>query len=155
MNIGRRRWERRAIPCPGTAGDLKCRPVGERKPCGRLLFVGPNDLGTGLLEQDLHAVVIKIVPWIESAEGVATVEAICASSSRLVGASMAAEDYVTSLALMPTREGGETEYKRARVANAAMAAGLDGAMVDRPIYLRARRPRAATAARSGALIVPR
>lgn len=129
---------------------------------GRLIFVRPNDLTTGLLEEDLDAVVqpgldgihlpkthnpetliqadhyltllekvrgieagsIRIIPWIESTEGMAKVEAICFASSRLLGASMGAEDYVTSLGVMRTRGGLEIEYGRARMANAAMAAGL-------------------------------
>src|SRR4051812_39881684 len=97
---------------------------------GRLLFVRPNDLATGLLELDLDAVVVpgldgihlpkthnpdvlrrtdnyltllerargialgsvRIIAWIESAEGVANVEAICRASRRLIGVSMGAED---------------------------------------------------------------
>jgi citrate lyase subunit beta/citryl-CoA lyase len=129
---------------------------------GRLLFVRPNDLATGLLEADLAAVVrpgldgihlpkthnaavlrqvdhyltllertrglasgsVRIIAWIESAEGIANVESICCSSPRLIGASMGAEDYATSLGVMRTREGREIEFARARLANAAMAAGL-------------------------------
>lgn len=129
---------------------------------GRLLFVRPNDLATGLLERDLDAVVvpgldgihvrkthdpgvlervdhyltlleharglaagsIRIIAWIESTEGVANVEQICRASPRLIGASMGAEDYATSLGVMRTRAGVEIEYARARVANAAVAAGL-------------------------------
>lgn len=129
---------------------------------GRMVFVRPNDLTTGLLEEDLDAIVqpgldgihlpkahnpetiiqadhyltflekvrgiepgsIRIIPWIESTEGLAKVEAICFSSPRLIGASMGAEDYVTSLGVMRTRGGLEIEYGRARMANAAMAAGL-------------------------------
>jgi citrate lyase subunit beta / citryl-CoA lyase len=67
---------------------------------------------------------IRIIAWIESAEGVANVEAICRASPRLIGASMGAEDYATSLGVMRTRESLEIEYARARVANAAHAAGL-------------------------------
>jgi citrate lyase subunit beta/citryl-CoA lyase len=129
---------------------------------GRSLFVRPNDLATGLLELDLHAVVVpgldgihlpkthnaevlrradhyltllerargmlagtvRIIAWIESAEGVANVETICRASPRLIGASIGAEDYATSLGVMRTRGGLEIEYARARVANAALAAGL-------------------------------
>ena len=40
---------------------------------------------------------VRIIAWIESAEGIAKAEAICAASPRLLGASMGAEDYVTSL----------------------------------------------------------
>jgi len=67
---------------------------------------------------------IQIIAWIESTEGVANVEAICRASPRLIGASIGAEDYVTSLGVMRTRGGVEIEYARARVANAAVAAGL-------------------------------
>jgi citrate lyase subunit beta/citryl-CoA lyase len=129
---------------------------------GRLLFVRPNGLATGLLEADLDAVVqagldgihlpkthnagivqrvdhylsllestrglapnsVRIIAWIESAEGIANAESICRASPRLLGASMGAEDYVTSLGVMRTREGVEIEFARARMANAALAAGL-------------------------------
>ncbi|HKP57117.1 MAG TPA: CoA ester lyase [Polyangiales bacterium] len=129
---------------------------------GKLLFVRPNDLATGLLELDLDAVVgagldgihlpkahnagilqrvdhyltlleharglpagsVRIIAWIESTEGVANVESICRATPRLIAASMGAEDYATSLGVMRTREGLEIEYARARVANAALAAGL-------------------------------
>jgi citrate lyase subunit beta/citryl-CoA lyase len=67
---------------------------------------------------------VRIIAWIESTEGVANVESICRASARLIGASMGAEDYVTSLGVMRTRAGVEIEYARARVANAACAAGL-------------------------------
>ena len=67
---------------------------------------------------------VRIIAWIESAEGVTNVESICRASPRLIGASMGAEDYATSLGVMRTREGVEIEYARARVANAALAVGL-------------------------------
>lgn len=129
---------------------------------GKRLFVRPNDLSTGLLEDDLAAVVqpeldgihlpkthsaaviervdhylgllerlrgvpagqIRIIAWIESTQGVADAEAICRASLRLCGASIGSEDYVTSLGVMRTREGRELEFARARVANAARAAGI-------------------------------
>ena len=102
---------------------------------GRLVYVRPNDLDSGLLEDDLAAVVrpgldgihlpkvhrpatlirvdhyltllerlcalpdgsIRMMAWIESAEGVANVEAICAASPRLVAVSVGSEDYAASL----------------------------------------------------------
>lgn len=67
---------------------------------------------------------IRMIVWIESTEGVANAEAVCRSSPRLIGASMGSEDYVTSLGVMRTRAGHELEFARARVANAARAAGL-------------------------------
>lgn len=129
---------------------------------GRLLFVRPNDLATGLLETDLDAVVVpgldgihlpkthtpeilvrvdhyltllekargmaagsvRIIAWLESTSGIAHAEVICRASPRLIGASMGAEDYVTDLGVMRTRPGTEIEYARARLANAAMAAGI-------------------------------
>jgi citrate lyase subunit beta/citryl-CoA lyase len=139
---------------------------------GRLLFVRPNDLSTGLLEADLDAIVgpaldgvhlpkthdapiveqvdhyltflersrglplgqVRILPWIESAAGVANVERICRASPRLIGASMGAEDYVTSLGVMRTRAGTEIEFARARTANAAIAAGLTPIDCPEPDY---------------------
>jgi citrate lyase subunit beta / citryl-CoA lyase len=67
---------------------------------------------------------IRIIAWIESTQGLASVEAICKSSARLVGASFGSEDYATSLGVMRTRSGSEIEYARARMANAAVAGGL-------------------------------
>jgi citrate lyase subunit beta/citryl-CoA lyase len=66
----------------------------------------------------------RLITWIESARGIANVEAICRASPRLIGASMGAEDYVTDLGVMRTRAGAEIEFARARMANAAVAAGL-------------------------------
>ncbi|MFI0961268.1 HpcH/HpaI aldolase/citrate lyase family protein [Streptomyces sp. NPDC021080] len=132
---------------------------------GRQLFVRPNGLDTGLLEQDLTAVVnpaldgvhlpkvhdpdvlltvdhyltllertrgmspgsVQIIAWIESAAGLARVESICRAAPRLIGVSLGSEDYTASLGVQRTREAGELEYARARVANAAAAAGI-GAM---------------------------
>ena len=73
---------------------------------------------------------IRMIAWIESAEGVANVEAICAASSRLVGVSFGSEDYATSLGVSRSAEGSELAFARGRIVNAAAAAGLlaiDGA----------------------------
>jgi len=135
---------------------------------GRLLYVRPNDLDSGLLEDDLAAVVrpgldgihlpkvhrpatlvhvdhyltllerlsglpagsVRIMAWIESAEGVANVEAICTASPRLVAVSVGSEDYAASLGVSRSADGTELAFARARVVNAAAAAGLaaiDGA----------------------------
>jgi citrate lyase subunit beta/citryl-CoA lyase len=135
---------------------------------GRLLYVRPNDLDSGLLEDDLAAVVgpgldgihlpkvhrpatlvqadhyltllerlsglragsVRLMAWIESAEGVANVEAICAASSRLVAVSLGSEDYAASLGVSRSGDGAELAFARARVVNAAAGAGLvaiDGA----------------------------
>ena len=135
---------------------------------GRLVYVRPNDLDSGLLEDDLAAIVrpgldgihlpkvhrpatlvqvdhyltmlerlgglpwgsIRMMAWIESAEGVANVEAICAASARLVAVSVGSEDYAASLGVSRSAEGTELAFARARVVNAAAGAGLvaiDGA----------------------------
>ena len=150
---------------------------------GRLLFVRPNDLDSGLLEDDLAAVVrpgldgihlpkvhrpatlvrvdhyltllerlsglptgsIRMMAWIESAEGVANVEAICAASSRLVAVSVGSEDYAASLGVSRSPAGTELAFARGRVVNAAAAAGLvaiDGAetaLADRDRFWQAAR----------------
>ncbi len=135
---------------------------------GRLVYVRPNDLDSGLLEDDLAAVVrpgldgihlpkvhrpatlvhvdhyltllqrlsglpcgsVRMMAWIESAEGVANVEAICAASPRLVAVSVGSEDYAASLGVGRSSDGAELAFARARVVNAAAASGLvaiDGA----------------------------
>jgi citrate lyase subunit beta/citryl-CoA lyase len=135
---------------------------------GRLVYVRPNDLDSGLLEDDLNAVVrpgldgihlpkvhrpatvvqadhyltllerlgdlqsgsVRMMAWIESAEGVANVEAICAASARLVAVSVGSEDYAASLGVSRSAAGTELAFARGRIVNAAAGAGLlaiDGA----------------------------
>jgi citrate lyase subunit beta/citryl-CoA lyase len=135
---------------------------------GRLAYVRPNDLDSGLLEDDLAAVVrpgldgihlpkvhgpdtivhvdhyltlleriaglpsgaVRLMAWIESAQGVANVETICGASPRLVAVSVGSEDYAASLGVSRSSEATELAFARARVVNAAAAAGLiavDGA----------------------------
>jgi citrate lyase subunit beta/citryl-CoA lyase len=77
---------------------------------------------------------VRMIAWIESTEGIANVEAICRASPRLIGVSMGSEDYVTSLGVMRTREGREIEFARARLANAALAAGLVAIDCPEPDY---------------------
>jgi citrate lyase subunit beta / citryl-CoA lyase len=146
--------------------------LGRFQKHGRRLFVRPNDLGTGLLEGDLDAVVVpgldgihlpkthdagivqrvdhyltllekargmtpgsvRIICWLESAAGVANAETICRASPRLIGASMGAEDYATDLGVMRSKQSIEIEYARARVANAAAAAGLVAIDCPEPDY---------------------
>jgi citrate lyase subunit beta/citryl-CoA lyase len=129
---------------------------------GRQVYVRPNGLDSGLLEEDLAAVVrpgldgihvpkvdrpdtlirvdhylevlervgglpngsVRLMAWIESAEGVVNVEAIGRASSRLVAVSLGAEDYAASLGIARTAEGTELGFARARIVNAAAAAGL-------------------------------
>jgi len=142
--------------------------VGTFPKHGRLVYVRPNDLDSGLLEDDLAAVVrpgldgihlpkvhrpatlvhvdhyltllerlaglpagsVRMMAWIESTEGVANVEAICAASPRLVAVSVGSEDYAASLGVSRSAECTELAFARARVVNAAAGAGLvaiDGA----------------------------
>ena len=147
------------------ARALVARRLPEFPKHGRLLYVRPNGLDTGLLEQDLDAVVgpaldgvhlpkvhgpevlraadhyltflervrglapgrIRIIAWIESAEGLTRVEEICRAVPRLAAVSLGAEDYTASMGIQRTREARELEYPRARLAAAAAAAGI-GAM---------------------------
>jgi citrate lyase subunit beta/citryl-CoA lyase len=77
---------------------------------------------------------LRIIAWVESTRGVAAVESICTASARLLGVSMGAEDYATDLRVMRTRAGTEIEFARARVANAALAAGLVPIACPEPDY---------------------
>jgi citrate lyase subunit beta/citryl-CoA lyase len=67
---------------------------------------------------------VKLICWLESAAGIANAESICRASARLIAVSMGAEDYATDLGVMRSKECHEIEYARARLANAAVAAGL-------------------------------
>ncbi|MEE4496233.1 HpcH/HpaI aldolase/citrate lyase family protein [Streptomyces sp. BE230] len=67
---------------------------------------------------------VRLMAWIESAAGLAHVEEICRASPRLDGVSLGSEDFTASLGVQRTRDGGELAYARARIANAAAAAGL-------------------------------
>lgn len=135
---------------------------------GFLLYVRVNGLDTGLLEEDLAAIVcpeldgislpkahtpeivrqvdhyltllevmrgipvgtIKMIPWIESAQGILNAEAICKASPRLVGAAFGAEDYTVDLQIERTKASKEVEWARFMVAVACRAAGI--AAVDPP-----------------------
>ena len=77
---------------------------------------------------------IALVVWIESTSGVGRAEDICAASPRLVAAAFGAEDYVTDLGVQRRRDSGEVAYARARVANAARAAGLVAVDCPEPDY---------------------
>src|SRR5207237_8360934 len=50
---------------------------------------------------------VRMMAWIESAEGVANVEAICAASPRLVAVSVGSEDYAASLGVGRSADGAE------------------------------------------------
>lgn len=67
---------------------------------------------------------VRIIALVESAQGVANVEATCRATPRLAGVCLGAEDYSASLGTSRSREGGELTYARGRLVNAARAAGL-------------------------------
>ncbi|MEV6105843.1 CoA ester lyase [Streptomyces sp. NPDC051940] len=92
---------------------------------------------------------IRLMAWIESPQGLARIEDICRASPRLTAVSLGSEDYTAALGVSRTRGADELTYARARIANAAAAAGigaLDGAEADfRDLHLfleQARRARA-------------
>jgi citrate lyase subunit beta/citryl-CoA lyase len=77
---------------------------------------------------------VKLICWLESASGIANAEAICRASARLIAVSMGAEDYATDLGVMRSKQSHEIEYARARLANAAIAAGLIAIDCPEPDY---------------------
>lgn len=84
--------------------------------------------------RDLAPGSVRLMAWIESPEGLARIEDICRTvPARLTAVSLGSEDYTAALGVPRTRDGGELTYARARIANAAAAAGigaLDGAETD-------------------------
>ncbi len=76
---------------------------------------------------------VRLMAWIESARALSQVEQICLASPRLDGVSLGSEDYTASLGVRRTKDAAELSYARARLANAAAAAGcaaLDGPEAD-------------------------
>jgi citrate lyase subunit beta / citryl-CoA lyase len=67
---------------------------------------------------------VWILPILESALGIENAFAIATSSPNVVGLTIGLEDYTADLGVAKTAEGRESLYARARLVNAAKAAGL-------------------------------
>ncbi|MGA8150246.1 MAG: aldolase/citrate lyase family protein [Terriglobales bacterium] len=67
---------------------------------------------------------IWIMPILESALGIENAFAIAAASPNVVALTIGLEDYTSDLGVVKTPEGSESAYARARIVNAAKAAGL-------------------------------
>ena len=67
---------------------------------------------------------VWILPILESALGIENAFAIAAASPHVVGLTIGLEDYTADLGVAKTAEGRESLYARARLVNAARAAGI-------------------------------
>ena len=67
---------------------------------------------------------IWIMPILESALGIENAYAIAAASENVAALTIGLEDYTADLGVVKTVEGREAQYARARVVNAARAAGI-------------------------------
>ena len=67
---------------------------------------------------------IKLIPWIETAEGIAKALEVCTASDRTIAAAFGGEDYTADLGITRTATGNELQQPRAIMANAALAAGI-------------------------------
>jgi len=67
---------------------------------------------------------VWILPILESALGIENAFAIATASANVVGLSLGLEDYTADLGVAKTTEGRESLYARARLVNAARAAGI-------------------------------
>ncbi len=68
---------------------------------------------------------IRIIPLIETAEGIENSFRIAKSSKRVFGLFLGAEDYSADLRAHRTKEGEEILYARGRILNAARAAAIE------------------------------
>lgn len=68
---------------------------------------------------------IKIIPLIETAEGIENAFRIAKASGRIFGLFLGAEDYSADLRAHRTKEGDEILYARGRILNAARAASVE------------------------------
>ena len=67
---------------------------------------------------------IWIMPIVETALGIENAFTIAAASENVAALTIGLEDYTADLGVVKTTEGGESQYARSRVVNAAHAAGL-------------------------------
>ena len=67
---------------------------------------------------------VWIMPILESALGIENAAAIAAASENVVALTIGLEDYTADLGVAKTVEGRESQYARARLVNAARAAGI-------------------------------
>ena len=67
---------------------------------------------------------IWLMPIIESALGIEHAFEIASAADSVVALTIGLEDYTADLGVVKTPEGGESEYARSRVVNAARAAGV-------------------------------
>lgn len=75
-------------------------------------------------QQGLEAGAVRILPLVESAEGILNSQGIAAASPRLAGLSLGAEDLAADMGLRRSESRREIEWPRAQLATAAAAAGL-------------------------------
>ncbi|MBQ1256043.1 MAG: CoA ester lyase [Clostridia bacterium] len=68
---------------------------------------------------------IRIIPLIETAEGIENAFRIAKASARIFGLFLGAEDYSADLRAHRTKEGDEILYARGRILNAARAASVE------------------------------
>ena len=66
----------------------------------------------------------KLIPWIETAKGVANVKEIALSTPRMLGLAFGAEDYTADMAIARTKDSEEIATARAMTAIAARAADI-------------------------------
>ena len=67
---------------------------------------------------------VWIMPILESALGIENAFAIASASENVAALTIGLEDYTADLGVVKTTEGRESQYARARVVNAARAAGV-------------------------------
>ncbi|GJQ13646.1 hypothetical protein GpartN1_g5437.t1 [Galdieria partita] len=75
-------------------------------------------------EANLPSNSIKLIPWLETAKGVAYAREICASGSRLAAIAFGAEDFTADMQIERTSSGKEFYHARSWVCTAARASKL-------------------------------
>ena len=66
----------------------------------------------------------RLIPWIETARGVANALAICQSSDRIFALAFGADDYALDMGIIRSEEGSELIYARSVIVTAARVGGL-------------------------------
>jgi citrate lyase subunit beta/citryl-CoA lyase len=76
-------------------------------------------------ERGLEPGAVELLPLVETARGVAAIEAMAASSARIRRMSFGIADYSLDLGLQPTADEAQLQYIRARLVHGSRAAGLE------------------------------
>src|SRR4030042_1580764 len=116
--------ERFVARAPEAGADVVCLDLEDSVPPAEMVRQADHYLTILERQQGMEASAVRILPLVESAEGILNSREIAAASPRLAGLSLGAEDLAADMGLRRSEGAREIEWPRAPLATAAAAAGL-------------------------------